>query len=497
MSVPVELGNLSNLEMLSLSFNSLTSVPIELGNLSNLVRLSLSGNSLTSVPVELGNLNNLEWLYLSNNSLTSVPIELGNLSNLVHLSFSHNSLTSVPVELGNLNNLSWLYLDNNSLMSVPVELSNLSNLSWLHLSHNSFTSIPVELGNLSNLSWLSLRYNSLTSVPVELGNLSNLEWLHLSSNSLTSVPAELGNLSNLSKLYLDNNELPCLPMEIQNLCNNIWDDTPNLSNNPGLTTWDDFCNLGIGLDCSGCAMGIIISSIPPLCNTYGTATATPVGGTPPYAYSWNTSPAQANSTVEGLVVGTYITTVTDDNGCSVTASIELQDEGVPPTGTISPNCTSTSTYEISLNLAGAGTYSINDGSNALTGYTEGAHVLTGFNNGPYNITITNELNPECTLALNGTFDCTSWVGVNNAQFPTSINSHYSLSDKQLQVNFTPQNTSNSLAVQIIHITGQLMETRRLAPHQSAIISLRDYPAGVYLLGYRLGEDYFFEKVFLW
>ncbi len=477
--------------------NSLASIPAEFGNLSNLETLKLSNNNLASIPAEMGNLSNLQWLDLSWNNLTTIPAEMSSLSNLSTLNLENNSLANIPAEMGNLSNLSFLNLGYNNLTSIPAEWSNLSNLHFLGLGHNNLTSVPAELGNLSNLEGLALHSNSLTSIPVELGNLSNLELLFLGNNNLTSIPVELANLNNLTELHLNHNELECLPLEMQNLCANNWQSIPNLINNPGLTTWEDFCNEGIGLGCPTCIINIGIISIPPICNTYGTATVTLGGGTPPYTYLWDTSPAQTTATAENLVAGTYTITVTDATNCTATSSIELQDEGLPSIGPVSPNCTSTNTYEISLDLAGAGTYSINNGSNTLTGYTAGEHLLTGFINGPYVITITNELNPECSLTLNGTFDCTSWVGVNNAQLPTSINSHFRLSDKQLQVNFTPQNTSNSLAVQIIHITGQLMETRRLAPHQSAIISLRGYPAGVYLLGYRLGETYFYEKVLVW
>ncbi|WP_415373958.1 ice-binding family protein [Patiriisocius sp. Uisw_017] len=52
----------------------------------------------------------------------------------------------------------------------------------------------------------------------------------------------------------------------------------------------------------------------------GTATANPTGGTPSYTYSWNTTPVQTTQTITGLSAGTYIVTVTDDNGCVATAS---------------------------------------------------------------------------------------------------------------------------------------------------------------------------------
>jgi ELWxxDGT repeat protein len=55
----------------------------------------------------------------------------------------------------------------------------------------------------------------------------------------------------------------------------------------------------------------------------GTATANPSGGTPPYQYSWNTSPIQTNQTATGLVQGTYSCMITDANGCVFTDSVVI------------------------------------------------------------------------------------------------------------------------------------------------------------------------------
>lgn len=54
----------------------------------------------------------------------------------------------------------------------------------------------------------------------------------------------------------------------------------------------------------------------------GSATATVSGGTPPYTFDWN--PGTGNSaTVGNLSAGTYTVTVTDDNGCSATAQVTI------------------------------------------------------------------------------------------------------------------------------------------------------------------------------
>lgn len=59
------------------------------------------------------------------------------------------------------------------------------------------------------------------------------------------------------------------------------------------------------------------------CNgeTNGTATANPVGGTPPYNYNWSTG--AFSQTITDLGAGFYEVTVTDDNGCLLSDTITL------------------------------------------------------------------------------------------------------------------------------------------------------------------------------
>lgn len=68
-----------------------------------------------------------------------------------------------------------------------------------------------------------------------------------------------------------------------------------------------------------------ITPSPAYCNgtATGTAAAENPGGTPPYTYSWNSSPVQTTAFASGLAVGTYTLTTTDSNGCVATTTTTI------------------------------------------------------------------------------------------------------------------------------------------------------------------------------
>ncbi len=226
-TLPPELGNLRNLQILELVENRGLSgqIPSQLGNLERLIELNLSENSLSGpIPPELENLKQLDDLDLSHNSLSgSIPPELGNLEQLEKLILTRNSLTGpVPPEIGNLKRLWILFLSGNSLSgSIPPELENSTGLRFIGLSYNLLSGpIPPELGNLEPLWQLNLGHNSLSgSIPAELGKIKQLRSLNLSSNTLSGpIPPELGDLEQLEELILSNNALSGpIPPELGNL----------------------------------------------------------------------------------------------------------------------------------------------------------------------------------------------------------------------------------------------------------------------------------------
>jgi hypothetical protein len=94
-----------------------------------------------------------------------------------------------------------------------------------------------------------------------------------------------------------------------------------------------------GIVCNPCTVTItqpdpiaITTQINPVAcdeTNSGTASALVTGGTAPYSYSWNVSPAQTAATAIGLAPGTYTVTVTDANNCTAVKQVEVGKDKCP------------------------------------------------------------------------------------------------------------------------------------------------------------------------
>ncbi|XP_059638702.1 probable leucine-rich repeat receptor-like protein kinase At1g35710 [Cornus florida] len=229
--IPYEIGRLSKLNYLQLSYNELTGMlPLSMANLTQLLELDISHNSISgSISTEIGRMWKLTSLQISYNYLTVTTLPVRSLHLLVFwptltlLDLSANRFLGwIPPELGQLSTLSLLDISSNQISGhLTSEVGNLSGLYSLDLSQNLLNgTIPTEIGNLKCVDHLNLSYNKIYgAIPPELGQLSALAVLDISSNQLSSLlTSEVGQLSRLYYLDLSQNLLNrTIPTEIGNL----------------------------------------------------------------------------------------------------------------------------------------------------------------------------------------------------------------------------------------------------------------------------------------
>lgn len=232
-NIPSNIGyGTPNLGRINLGKNNLIGViPDSISNATKLSHLSLPGNQLTgSIPESLGNLENLDFLHLGQNNFTSKSSELSFFTSLTRcrrlkvLWVENNTLNGyLPSSIGNLSSfLNELDISKSGIQGrIPDEIGNLSSLADLYLDDNQFNAfLPSTFKGLESLQILSILNGGVTgSVPDVLCQLKNLGEIALSRNKLTgSLPACLGNISSLRNLYLDSNQLSSsLPPELGDL----------------------------------------------------------------------------------------------------------------------------------------------------------------------------------------------------------------------------------------------------------------------------------------
>ncbi len=216
----------SHIIKIELNHNALYgTIPIEIGNLTLLEVLNLRDNNNISgeLPTEIGNLLNLKQLSLGNNKFTSTSSTITGLENLEELQLEFNQLTTIPTWIANLDNLNTLSLGYNNITgAIPTWINNMSSLTGLHLSGNEFTQNIPDLSNLS-LLYLSLSYNKLSgNIPASIGSITTLTSFLLDHNNLSGpIPNTIVNLTNVTMgiSIADNCNLFSNEVEVQDFIN--------------------------------------------------------------------------------------------------------------------------------------------------------------------------------------------------------------------------------------------------------------------------------------
>ena len=164
--------------------NPIDTLPVNIGNLTNLYGLNLSGNKIKMLPNSLNNLNG-DVLNLDDNSLTEFPQDLTALNKIGYLSMSENQLVSIPESIKDMNALSVIDLSKNNFAEIPRVLMDIPLLHTIMLDSNKITEIPVVFNNdsMPNLYNLSLMNNKIKGLP-DFSNTTIYYYLNLAENEL-------------------------------------------------------------------------------------------------------------------------------------------------------------------------------------------------------------------------------------------------------------------------------------------------------------------------
>jgi Leucine-rich repeat (LRR) protein len=125
------------------------SIESAMANPMEVYKLSLSDQKIKTVPEELFQLKNLQVLNLNGCKLKVLPETLGDLANLEMLSLFDNKLRTLPVNIRKLRHLEVLYLGGNKLTEIPVWIGGMGKLRILDISRNPIT--PLELMQIGRL----------------------------------------------------------------------------------------------------------------------------------------------------------------------------------------------------------------------------------------------------------------------------------------------------------------------------------------------------------
>ncbi|KAK3131149.1 hypothetical protein QOZ80_6BG0502650 [Eleusine coracana subsp. coracana] len=259
--VAPEIGDLHQLQFLSLTINSFTNITGAFWNLKgcgNLTALLMSFNFYGEALPDAGwvgdHVSSVRMLVLEGCQLTGkIPSCLSKLQDLNVLNLGRNRLTGpIPSWLGAMKKLYYIDLSGNQLSGeIPMSLMDLPLLAseeamaefnpghmpltftltpnngqatrrgrayyqmsgvatTLNLSDNQFTgAIPSAVGRLKTLQVLDVSYNNISgSIPPEIGGLARLQILDLRRNRLTgTIPQELKQLNFLAVFNVAYNDL--------------------------------------------------------------------------------------------------------------------------------------------------------------------------------------------------------------------------------------------------------------------------------------------------
>ena len=124
--------------------------------------LDLTKSNFKAFPLDILNFTNLNILKLGKNKITSVPEGISKLIFLQELDLGKNKLDAFPGGIVELTNIKKLVLNQNYIEGIPYMIKNLQKLEYLDMWSNNLNSFPESLTELKKLKELDLRVIQFT-----------------------------------------------------------------------------------------------------------------------------------------------------------------------------------------------------------------------------------------------------------------------------------------------------------------------------------------------
>ena len=170
--LPKELFSLTNLTKLEINGKNMTTIyndksTLYCSNFSKLKKLKIL--KLSNVDInyndlrEIGEITDLEDLSLITCNLKMLPSNFGNFKKMNRLNLTGNRLFKIPEQFNNLVSLEILVLQDNSINDFSFDIGKLQNLKYLNIEFNQIRQLPEEIRQLKKLMKLNLRMCGITN----------------------------------------------------------------------------------------------------------------------------------------------------------------------------------------------------------------------------------------------------------------------------------------------------------------------------------------------
>jgi Leucine-rich repeat (LRR) protein len=203
------ISQISTLRELKLADNGLTGdLPDSLTSLTQLEVVDLQSNKLTSLPAEIRQLARLRILNISENQFTTLPSALFSSVPLVELIATKNAFSGSFFNVDKVPHLQKLILSNNAISSFCDSSSiSLPALKHLDLGVNRLSSLP-DMSSWTSLTTLLIGNNKLSSLPDGFVSLQQtLQHADFTSNDIKTIDEKIALMDALKILILAANPL--------------------------------------------------------------------------------------------------------------------------------------------------------------------------------------------------------------------------------------------------------------------------------------------------